>query len=325
MSQQTPVISTLVLNHLDAAQVDQITQLLNNATEFDGVRPLSEHAWLHLRSGESGMHILGYSNDLGERRVHGDNHSHIIGYAHVDVTDLVEGTSAELVVAPESRNGGVGHALVEQALKVSPDGRLRLWAHGLTSGAQSLADSLGFVLSRSLWQMRRSLFAPLPPAQIPDGVSIRTFNPATDIEGVLAVNARAFADLPDQGNWTKADILTRLKESWFNVDGFFIAVDSQTDAIIGFHWTKVHGSGGHGSDHSHEAIGEVYVLAVDPGNRKPGLGRALSAWGLTYLRSLGLGQALLYVDSSNERAITLYESMKFVHWDTDVMYRRPIH
>ena len=86
---------------------------------------------------------------------------------------------------------------------------------------------------------------------------------------------------------------------------------------------EVHGSGGHESDHSHEAIGEVYVLAVDPENRKPGLGRALSAWGLTYLRSLGLGQAMLYVDSSNERAITLYESMKFVHWDTDVMYRRP--
>jgi mycothiol synthase len=318
MSHQPSVTSTVVLDHLDAMQVDHITQLLNSATEFDGVRPLSEHAWLHLRSGESGLHVLGFFDDQR------DEQSHIVGYAHVDVTDLVEGTSAELVVAPESRNSGVGHALVEQALKLSPDGRLRLWAHGITSGAQSLADSLGFVLSRSLWQMRRSLFAPLPPAQIPTGVTIRTFDPATDIDGVLAVNARAFADLPDQGSWTKADILTRLEEPWFNPEGFFIAVDSQTDAIIGFHWTKVHGSGGHGSDHSHEAIGEVYVLAVDPENRVPGLGRALSALGLTYLRSLGLRQAMLYVDSSNERAIALYESMNFVHWDTDVMYRRPV-
>jgi len=325
MSHQPSVISTVVLDHLDPTQVDDITQLLDTATEFDGVRPLSEHAWLHLRSGESGLHIIAFSEDRGDRGVHGNEHLHIVGYAHMDVTDLVEGASAELVVAPESRNSGVGHALVAQALKLSPDGRLRLWAHGLTSGVQSLADSLGFVLSRSLWQMRRSLFAPLPPAQIPAGVSIRAFDPSTDIDGILAVNARAFADLPDQGNWTKADILTRLKESWFNADGFFIAVDSHTDAIIGFHWTKVHGSGGHGSDHSHEAIGEVYVLAVDPENRVPGLGRALSALGLTYLRSLGLRQAMLYVDSSNERAITLYESMKFVHWDTDVMYRRAVH
>ena len=317
MPHQHSDISTVVLDHLDGTQVNEIAELLNNSTEFDGVRPLSEHAWLHLRSGESGLHILGYFDNQG------DEHSRIVGYAHVDVTDLVEGTSVELVVAPESRNAGMGHALVDQALKLSPDGRLRLWAHGLTTGAQSLADSLGFVLSRSLWQMRRSLFAPLPPAHIPAGVSIRAFDPATDIDAVLAVNARAFADLPDQGNWTEADILTRLKESWFSADGFFIAVNSQTGAIIGFHWTKVHGSGGHGSDHSHEAIGEVYVLAVDPENRVPGLGRALSAWGLTYLRSLGLRQAMLYVDSSNERAISLYESMKFVHWDTDVMYRRP--
>lgn len=312
-------ISTVVLDHLDATQVDHITALLNNATDFDGVRPLSEHAWLHLRSGESGLHIIGSFNDSST------GGSSIAGYAHVDVTDLVEGTSVELVVAPDSRNAGMGHALVQQALELSPDGRLRLWAHGQTTGAHLLADSLGFVLSRSLWQMRRSLFAPLPPAQIPNGVSIRTFNPETDISGVLAVNARAFANLPDQGSWTKADISTRLQESWFNADGFFVAVDSQTDAIIGFHWTKVHGSGGHGSDHSHEAIGEVYVLAVDPEHRVPGLGRALSALGLAYLRSLGLRQAMLYVDSSNERAIALYESMMFVHWDTDVMYRRPFN
>ncbi len=317
MVNQKPVISTVVLGHLDSAEVEFVSQLLGEATEFDGVRPLSEHAWLHLRSGESGLHILGLFDDR------------IAGYAHVDTTDLVEGTSAELVVSPDSRNRGIGHALVKQALELSPDGRLRLWAHGLTTGAESLADSLGFLLSRSLWQMRRSLFAPLPPAQIPNGVRIRAFDPLTDIPGVLAVNARAFAELPDQGGWSKSDIQMRLNESWFNPDGFFIAVDSGTDSIIGFHWTKVHGSSVHssglpGSEHSHEAIGEVYVLAVDPQNRVRGLGHALTILGLTYLRGLGLGQAMLYVDSSNKRAISLYESLGFVHWDTDVMYRRPL-
>ncbi len=317
MVNQKPVISTVVLDHLDSAEVEFVNQLLGEATEFDGVRPLSEHAWLHLRSGESGLHILGLFDD------------HIAGYAHVDTTDLVEGTSAELVVSPDSRNRGMGHALVKQALELSPDGRLRLWAHGLTTGAESLADSLGFLLSRSLWQMRRSLFAPLPPTQIPNGVRIRTFDPLTDIPGVLAVNARAFAELPDQGGWSESDIQMRLNESWFNPDGFFIAIDSGTDSIIGFHWTKVHGSSAHGfglpgSDHSHEAIGEVYVLAVDPQNRVRGLGHALTILGLTYLRGLGLGQAMLYVDSSNKRAISLYESLGFVHWDTDVMYRRPL-
>lgn len=309
MSKHHSPISTVVYEQLDSTDISQISTLLNQVTEFDGVRPLSEHAWLHLKKNDGGKHVVGF---IGEK---------LAGYAHVDITDLVEGTSAELAVSPEHRNLGVGHALVNKATQLSPDGRLRLWAHGLTAGAQSLADSLDFRLSRSLWQMRRSLFAPLPLANVPEGVRIRSFDPATDIPGILAVNARAFAELPDQGGWTENDIAVRLAEPWFLAAGFFVALDSSTGAIIGFHWTKVHGSG---HDHGHEAIGEVYVLAVDPQAHIRGLGRALTIIGLTHLRGLGLRAAMLYVDSSNERAISLYESLGFVHWDTDVMYRRPV-
>ena len=309
MSEHNYPISTVVYEQLDSTYISKISTLLNQVTEFDGVRPLSEHAWLHLKKNDGGKHVVGF---IGAT---------LAGYAHVDITDLVEGTSAELAVSPEHRNLGVGHALVNKAMQLSPDGRLRLWAHGLTAGAQSLADSLDFRLSRSLWQMRRSLFAPLPLAHVPEGVRIRSFDPATDIPGILAVNARAFAELPDQGGWTENDIAVRLTEPWFTAGGFSVALDSGTDAIIGFHWTKVHGSG---HDHGHEAIGEVYVLAVDPAAHVRGLGRALTIIGLTHLRGLGLGSAMLYVDSSNERAISLYESLGFVHWDTDVMYRRPV-
>ncbi|MDE0975343.1 MAG: mycothiol synthase [Candidatus Nanopelagicales bacterium] len=305
------VVTTEVFEKLDSADVARVSQLLGEATAFDGVRPLSEHAWLHLDSNESGLHVLGFLNN------------EFSAYAHVDTTDLVAGTSAELIVSPLARSHGLGRALVQRTLELSPDGRLRLWAHSSTAEAQSLADSLGFLLNRSLWEMRRSLFAPLPTAQIPRGVQIRAFDPLTDIPGVLAINARAFTDLHDQGSWTERDIAVRLGESWFRADGFFIAVDSHTEDIIGFHWTKVHGSGQRGSDHSHEAIGEVYVIAVDPIRRIPGLGRALTTLGLTYLRELGLRQAMLYVDFSNERAISLYESLGFVHWDTDVMFGRP--
>ena len=311
MTNSGSAVSTEVFEQLNSADVARVNQLLREATAFDGVRPLSEHAWLHLDSNESGLHVLGFLNNK------------FSAYAHVDTTDLVEGTSAELVVSPLARSQGLGRALVERVLELSPDGRLRLWAHNATAEAQSLADSLGFRINRSLWEMRRSLFAPLPAPQIPRGVQIRTFDPLTDIPGVLAINARAFTDLPDQGSWNERDISLRLNESWFNADGFFIAVDSQTEAIIGFHWTKVHGSGQPGSDHSHEAIGEVYVIAVDPTHRVPGLGRALTTLGLTYLRELGLRQAMLYVDFSNERAISLYENLGFVHWDTDVMFGRP--
>ena len=69
-------------------------------------------------------------------------------------------------------------------------------------------------------------------------------------------------------------------------------------------------------------MGEIYVLAVDPEAHIPGLGRALTLEGLTCLRKLGLTQAMLYVEEDNTRAIALYEGLGFVHWDTDVLYRR---
>ena len=89
--------------------------------------------------------------------------------------------------------------------------------------------------------------------------------------------------------------------------------------MIGFHWTKVHPAGGQGSP-----IGEVYVVGVDPGQQGGGLGRALTLAGLAHLRHLGLTRVMLYVDESNTAAVTMYTSLGFSRWSTDVMYRRPL-
>jgi mycothiol synthase len=66
----------------------------------------------------------------------------------------------------------------------------------------------------------------------------------------------------------------------------------------------------------------VYVVGVDPGYQGKGLGRALTVAGLRYLRDLGLGQAMLYVESDNEPAKAVYRRLGFTWWDTDVMFLR---
>ena len=316
-------IELVTLEHLNPEEISAVANLVESAASADGARPLSEHTWLHLQHGGDvhGHHVLALTQQPKPE---------IVGYAHVDITDTVQGASAELVVSPDHRNVGIGRDLVSRAIAISPDGRLRLWAHGESSGAHELAQSMGFNQMRSLWQMRRSLFAPLPAAEIPEKVRIRTFDAERDIEPWLDLNRRAFVDLPDQSSWTEVDLQMRLAESWFNPNGFFIAERISDSAMVGFHWTKVHGGSNRSSNHEHdhhhqhhhEAIGEIYVLATDPEAHIRGLGRALSVVGLTYLRSLGLSQAMLYVDSHNERAIGLYSGLGFAHWDTDVLFQR---
>ena len=299
-----------VMTHLQPATIAKVSSLIQRITDHDGMRPVSEHVWLHLKEG---------GDPQGQHLVASDPDGHVVGYAHLDVTDLVEGPSAEVAVDPEHRRLGLGRALVERLISLSADGRLRLWAHGEQAGATELATGMGFTYARVLWQMRRSLFAPLPRPHLPPGVELRPFQVGHDEQAWLDLNAKAFVALPDQGGWTLADLERRLREPWFSANGFLMAWAGAD--LVGFHWTKVHGDGTE-RRHSHNAIGEVYVVGVDPARRGTGLGRALTLAGLHHLRSLDLSQAMLYVDASNTAAISLYEGLGFARWDTDVLFRR---
>jgi mycothiol synthase len=314
-----PPVQVEVLGPLDTGEVRAVSDLVEAATEADGVRPLSEHVMLHLR----------YGGDRPVRNVLVWSGDELAAYGHLDVTDQVEGASAEVVVHPARRRQGLGRRLVQATLDETPDGRLRLWAHGGHPGAAALARSMGFELSRSLWQMRRSLHAPLPTAVLPEGVLLRTFEAGRDDEAWVRLNAAAFRNHPEQGHWTVADLRRRMQEPWFDPEGFFLA--QRGDDLVGFHWTKVHGgdedddhpTGPHAHEgHGHDPIGEVYVVGVAPGEAGNGLGKALTVTGLRHLRHRGLPSAMLYVDSDNAAAIGLYTKLGFTRWETDLMFSR---
>jgi mycothiol synthase len=287
--------------------VDDVLALLGAATAADGVRPLSEDAELRLQHRSPGGH------DVVVRSPGGD----LAGYARLD-----DGV-AELVVHPRFRRRGLGAALLDQVLDLAGAGPLSIWAHGDLPGSAELLAARGFNRARVLLQMRRDLAGvdadPRPP--LPDDVHVEPFRPGRDEDAWLRVNARAFAWHPEQGRMSRADLELREAEPWFDPQGFLMAWRGDPDdggVLLGSHWTKVHPPG----DAGEQAVGEVYVLGVDPDAQGMALGRALTDLGLAHLRRLGLGEVLLYVEEDNAAAVRLYEGRGFRRYAVDVSWRR---
>lgn len=269
---------------LDASTRSAVLALAAEVEQRDGAPPLSDQALTRLAWADV-THFVAVD---GER---------LTGYAQRD------GMSTELCAL----NDATLDALLSAA-EAAGGGPLQLWSHGQHSLTAAAARRRGYRPARTLLQLRRSL-QPLPPlAPLADGVRMRTFVPHADEDAWLAVNAAAFATHPEQGRWTRADLLAREAEPWFDPAGFLLA--ERENVLVGFHWTKVHADG----------MGEVYVLGVDPAAHGLGLGSALLTRGLTSLADRGCAEVLLYADGDNTVALRLYDKFGFHQHDIDVQW-----
>lgn len=215
-------------------------------------------------------------------------------------------------MAPPARRQGLGTRLAELALSSAPVDSA--WSHGDHPAAARLARRFGFTRARELWVMRRALDTPLPDLEVPDGIQIRGFQKA-DREALLQLNAAAFAHHPEQAGMDADDLAARMAEPWYDAADLLLGFDRRSGRLVGFHWTKVHSS----------SLGEVYVVGIDPTAHGRGLGTLLTLAGLHHLAGRGVGEILLYVESDNAAAITVYARLGFTHAerDTHVQYQRP--
>jgi mycothiol synthase len=221
----------------------------------------------------------------------------VVGYAQVAAAGTSDAV-AELVVDPPARRLGHGRALLDAVLG---EGSRSVWAHGMLPAADALARAAGLVMTRSLHLMTRPLTdADAVDPVLPQGFSVRPFEPGRDDETWVALNAAAFARHPEQGRLTAADLQERMAQPWFDPAGLLLVVEDATRQVVAFHWTKVEGS-----------VGEVYVVGVDPAHQGRGLGGPVTRLGLAHLARAGLREVELYVDGDNTAARRTYERLGF--------------
>lgn len=293
----------VVTGPLTEADAGAAHRLARAAEHVDAVAPLSEQPllWLTDPAARVAHLFVRAADDLA-------------GYAQVDLA--VPGVaSAELVVHPFARRHGVGSGLLARAELLAQAGRrtLAVWAHGDLPAARALAARTDLAVVRELWKMHLDLTTHhRAPLALPDGVELTTFRPGADDDAWLAVNARAFADHPEQGRLTAADLTARMAEPWFDPESFLLA--RRGTEIVGFAWLKVTGEA--------PGVGEIYALGVDPSARGLRLGSALTRASLDRLTALGLPAAELYTEGDNAAAVRTYAAAGFTRTATDVQFGR---
>jgi mycothiol synthase len=227
-----------------------------------------------------------------------------VGSAHID--RIPTGWSVDVDGASDTAHAA---KLLQAALEAVADeggGLARLWVRAGNPAVATAAEELGFGEERSLHQLRR----PLPVGE-PWSLEVRPFVVGQDEQAWLEVNNRAFDWHPEQGGWTLEDLQERLTEPWFDRAGFLL--HEEAGRLVGFCWTKEHHD-------ERPALGEIYVIAVDPAAGVKGLGRPLTLAGLDHLHRQGLTVGMLYVDGGNTAGLALYDRLGFSIHHTDVAW-----
>lgn len=301
---------------LDGAARDELTALLDLSEEKIGYPSLSDRALLVIDGDGT---VTG--TDTAYVLVRLLDSRALVGCALVE--RRAGAWSVEMAVHPDLRPAASGPrppgggpdvvgALVDAALADAASrggGAVALWERDVERGAGPALVARGLRKTRELLQLRVALMEDAVADAASPPVPVRPFRPGRDEETWLATNRRAFAGHPEQGSWTLEDLRRREGEPWFDAGGFLLhEVDGR---LAAFCWTKVHRA---------PALGEIYVIGVDPDFQGRGLGRALTRAGLGHLAARGISTAMLYVEATNTPALVLYRSLGFEEHHREALF-----
>ncbi|WP_411707522.1 mycothiol synthase [Corynebacterium sp. LaCa117] len=271
----------------------RLEELAEQAERVDGMAPLSEQ----------------FLNGLTDSRL---QHRHLVAWVDKKPCGVagLDGSTAELFIAPDFRGQGYG-ALLYDAAAETPN--LQAWAHGNLPAAQALAHSRSLQVTRKLVVMGiggEELAAVARPEDVPltalnYSESVAKWRQEFVEEQWLKANNEAFSWHPEQGGWDIDRLHRGMEADWFDpADVLFLWDTTGESVLAGFHWTKWHAEETPG-------FGEVYVVGLASDYRGKKLGGPLLQIGLRRMVEKGAQRVILYVEADNEPALKAYERLGF--------------
>lgn len=170
--------------------------------------------------------------------------------------------------------------------------------------AKKLFEDLGYQHIRSMYHMVIEMDGPVPEPELPEGITLRTYNPGTDAEALYRAEQDAFRDHfgfveePFEEGLQRQK--RRLEHEGFDPTLYFLAMDG--DEIAGINLCRPH------SFYDPDR-GWVRSLGVRRSWRKRGLGLALLRHSFNEFYRRGKRKVGLGVDAQNlTGALRLYEN-----------------
>ena len=219
-------------------------------------------------------------------------------------------------VDPAYEDGGIGtwlmHWAEQRALQELPNvpAGLRFAPRvGTYRGAEKpkkLFEDMGYRHIRSSYHMLIEMDAPVPEAEFPERITLRTYNPETDAEAVYRAQTDSFRDHFGFVEEPFEEGVKRFKHFWgqagFDPSLLFLAVDGPSGEIAGISLCPPHAI-------DDPELGWVGTLGVLRPWRKRGIGLALLRHSFNEFYRRGKRKVGLGVDAQNlTGALRLYES-----------------
>lgn len=245
----------------------------------------------------------------------------IIGYISLTPELGIGRVLLNCLVHPRYRRKGVARKLFSRAMQRAKEigaEVVQISIPEIEIAAQSLVSSLGFKIIRHFLELKLNIYN----IRLPDvnhGVFVIRGLRSGEGYKLTEIQNLSFIDTWGYNPNTTEEIIYRLNMSDCSPEDVIMAY--RGDKPIGYCWTTINSE--ENADRG-ENRGKIYMLGVDPDYQSKGIGKQILFAGLAHLKSKGIEVVELTVDSENQAARFLYESIGFELWSITVWYEKAL-